>query len=112
MKKFVALYMAPTAEMDKMMKDSTPKDMKEGMEKWTTWMKAHTAEFVDEGAALGKNKRVMKKGVSSTRNEVTGYSVVEAESHDDAVEIFKDSPHFDIPGAYIDVLEWVDMPTA
>ena len=103
--------MAPAAEMDKMMKNSTPKDMKEGMEKWTTWIKAHKADFVDEGAALGKNKRVMRQGVSQTRNEVTGYGIVKAESHDAAAELFTDSPHFEIPGAYIDVLEWVDMPS-
>src|SRR5258708_711163 len=110
MKKFVALYMAPVAEMDKMMKDSTPEDQKKGMDAWIKWMGMHKDDFVEQGAPLGKNKRVTKDSVSDKRNEVTGYSVVQADSHEEAAQIFKDSPHLQMPGAYVEVLEWVEMP--
>ena len=102
--------MAPIAEMDKMMENSTPEDMKEGMDGWMKWADLHKKDIVDLGAPLGKNKRVVKDGVSSVRNEVSGFSIVQAESHEAAAHIFKDSPHLVIPGAYIEVLEWVEMP--
>lgn len=110
MKKFVALYMAPIAEMDKMMKSSTPEDMKKGMDDWMKWADAHKKDIVELGAPLGKNKRVMKSGVFSERNEVAGFSIVQAESHEAAADIFENNPHLVIPGAYIEVLEWVEMP--
>lgn len=109
MKKFIALYMAPIEEFDKIMK-STPEEMKKGMDDWNKWADSHKENIADLGAPLGKNKRVTKDGVSSTRNEIGGFSIIQAESHEVAADIFKDSPHLTIPGAYIDVLEWVQMP--
>ena len=109
MKKFMALYMAPIAEMDKMMKESTPEQRKAGMKEWMDWAKAHK-EIVDIGMPLGKNKRVKKGGVEDARNDIGGYSYVEAESQDAAAKVFVDSPHFQIPGAYIEVMECVAMP--
>jgi hypothetical protein len=108
MKTFLVLYMAPVAEMDKMMKDSTPEDMKAGMEEWRQWLKNHP-EITDEGGGLGKNKRVTKDGITDARNDVGAYSFVEAESADAAAAVFKDSPHFQLPGAYIEVMECVKM---
>ena len=110
MKKFVAFYMMPIASIDEMMKNNTPEQQKAGMDNWMAWMKSHEASFVDRGAPLGKNKRVTKDGASDVRNEITGYSVVQAESHDEAVALFADSPHLQMPGAYVDVLELMQMP--
>ena len=102
--------MAPVEEMQKMMKNSKPEDMKKGMDSWKSWMDSHADQFVDQGAPLGKNKRVTKGKIVDMRNEVTGYSVVRADSHEEAAKMFQDNPHMEIPGAYIEVLEWVDMP--
>jgi len=109
MKKFVVLYMAPIEEMDKIMKSSTPEERKKSMEDWMKWGESHKANLVDMGAPLGKNMRVTKNGASYVRNEIGGFSVVQAESHEDAAGIFKDTPHLQIPGAHIEVLQWVDM---
>jgi hypothetical protein len=109
MKKFLVLYMAPLAEMDKMMASSTPEGMKEGMNKWMVWMETHKEMFSDKGGPASRNMRVMPSGSSMTRNEVTGYSVLQAASHDEAAKIFSDCPHFDIPGAYVDLTELMDM---
>lgn len=108
MKKFLVLYMAPLAEMEKMMQNSTPEQMKEGMDEWTAWVDQHS-EIVDIGAMLGKNKRVRSDGVSDERNDIGGYSFVEAESQEAAAEIFKDSPHFQVPGAYVEIMECVKI---
>src|SRR3989344_7714640 len=108
MKKYLVLYMAPIEVMDKMMKESSPEDMKKGMDEWMEWAKKHP-EIADIGAPLGKNKRVTKEGISDVRNDVGGYSFVEAESQEAAAKVFAGSPHFELPGAYIEVLECVKM---
>lgn len=108
MKKFLALYMAPTAGLDAM-KNATPEEMKEWGDSWTGWMKAHEQSFADQGAPVGANKRVNGSGVEDVRNEATGYSVVEAESHEAAADMFKDNPMLSMPGSYIEVLEIMPM---
>ena len=109
MKKFVALYMAPVGAFDDMMKNQDPAQMKSMSDGWNSWVKSHEKSFVDVGAPTGKNKRVAKDNVRDVRNEITGYSVVQADSHDDAAKIFKDNPMLAFPGAYIEVLEYVEM---
>lgn len=111
MKKFLALYMAPTASLDEMMKNSKPEDMQKSMADWNAWAKRHDKDIVELGAPAGKNKRVTSDGVSNVRNEVCGYSVVQAATHEEAAALFKDNPHFSIPGGYIEVVECLDMPT-
>lgn len=110
MKKFLALYMAPTASLDEMMANSTPEDQKKGMEEWMQWMQSHEADIVDHGAPAGKNKRVMGSDVQDVRNEVCGYTIVQAESHEKAAEMFANMPHMGIKGGYVEVVELMDMP--
>ncbi len=45
------------------------------------------------GRPLGKTKRVTASGVAGVRNEVTGYTIVEAESHDAAAAMLDGHPH-------------------
>ena len=111
MAKFFVLYMAPLSEIGKWMKDTKPEDMKKGMEEWATWMKDNKKNIANIGAPLGKTKRVTSSGVSDAKNEVTGYSIVEADSHDAATKLFEGHPHFQIPGGYIDVLSITHMPS-
>jgi hypothetical protein len=112
MKKFMALYMAPVAEFEKVMKDFTPQDQQKAMDDWMKWMNANQKAIVDGGAPLGKTMRVDGKGVAAVRNEVGGYTIVQASSHDDAAKIFgKSHPHFTMPGAWIEIIEIMPMPT-
>ena len=114
MKKFVVLYMASGPEfekMQKMMKNSTPEQQKKGMDAWMKWMNANKASIVEGGAPLGKTKRVDSRGASDTKNEVCGYSVVQAESHDAATKIFgNDHPHLQMPGAWIEIMDIMPLP--
>ncbi|MDB5190020.1 MAG: hypothetical protein JWN49_346 [Parcubacteria group bacterium] len=109
MKKFLVLYMMPVGAMEEMMKNSTPEERKAGMDSWMAWMEAHKADLADRGSGVGKNTRVTKDSAVETRNEVGGYSVVQAESMEDAVKIAQTSPNFDMEGAYIEVMEAFDM---
>ena len=98
MKKFVALYMASRADFEKMMENSTPEQQKKGMDAWMKWMDANKSSIVDGGAPLGKTKRVDSNGASDTKNEIGGYSIVQAASPDAATKLFgKDHPHLQMP---------------
>src|SRR5579871_2786935 len=80
MKKFMVLYMASAADFEKMMKESTPEQMKTGMDAWMKWMDKNKKSLVEGGAPLGKTIRVDAKGTSSMKNDVGGYSIVQADS--------------------------------
>jgi hypothetical protein len=111
MRKFMVLYKASKAELEKMMKNSTPEQQQKGMEAWMKWMNENKTSLVDGGAPLGKTKRVDSNGASNTKNEIGGYSVVQAESHDAATNIFgKDHPHLQVPGAWIEIVEIMPVP--
>ena len=111
MKKFMVLYMASGAEFEKMMKSSTPEQQKKGMEMWMKWMNENQKSLIDGGAPLGKTKRVDSKGVSSTKNEIGGYSIIQAESHDVASKIFDHNhPHLQMPGTWVEIIEVMPIP--
>lgn len=108
--KFFLLYLAPVSAIDQMMANSSPEQMKVGMDAWMGWMKKHEKSLADMGSPLGKTKRVTAAGAVSARNEVTGYTIVEAESHDAAVAMLAGHPHLNMPGAYIDVISVTPIP--
>lgn len=110
MKKFIVLYMASPGDFDEMMKNTTPEMRKTFMDAWMNWMDVNEASIVDGGAPLGKTKRVDSKGVSDTTNGVGGYSMVQADSADEAAKMFgKDHPHLQMPGAWIEIIEIMPM---
>jgi hypothetical protein len=111
MMKFMVLYMAPSAAFEEMMKNATPAQQQKGMAAWMAWMGANQASLVDAGAPLGRTKRLDAHGASDAKNEVGGYSIVQAESHDAATKLFgKDHPHLQVPGAWIEVTEIRTIP--
>jgi hypothetical protein len=69
------------------------------------WMTDNARMFVDVGAGVGKTKLVNKQGTSDTKNDIMLYSVVEAESHEDAAKSFEGDPHLQIPQSSIEVME-------
>ncbi|HEY4488218.1 MAG TPA: hypothetical protein VJB97_01755 [Candidatus Paceibacterota bacterium] len=84
---------------------------KEGMEAWGTWMSEHASAVIDGGAPLGKTKRVDKSGVVDTKNALSGYAIVRAESHEEAAKMFENHPHFTIfPGESVEIMECLAMP--
>jgi hypothetical protein len=69
------------------------------------------ASLADRGAPVGKTKRIDAKGVKDAKNDVCGYSIVQANSADEAARIFgKDQPFLQMPGATIDIIEIMEMP--
>jgi hypothetical protein len=81
------------------------------MDEWMAWYKANEKKLADAGAPLGKTKRLDAKGLTDTKNGMTGYSVVEAGSFEDAAKLFKNHPHLKMQGCTIDILELREMPS-
>lgn len=109
MKKFMALYMARASAVEQMMK-ATPDQMKAGMDEWMKWAKSNDKAIVELGTPLGKTKRITSAGVSDTKNEITGYTIVQGDSVESVAKIFKGHPHLQMDGTSIDLLECIDMP--
>ena len=113
MKRFLALYLGSASPEEKASSQLPDDIVAKGMAAWAEWMTAHAAEIVDVGAPLGPTKLTSGTGVSDTRNDVTGYVLVQAESLDAAVRLFEGHPHFAIfPGRGVEIIECLPMPGA
>ena len=66
---------------------------------------------VVEGGPVGKTKRTSAQGVTDTRNNLAGFVVVQAESHQAAALMFEKHPHFSIfPGDAVEIMECLPIP--
>ena len=104
--KFFVTYQMPHSGLDAWMQ--LPEAERKAQEiqmqsEWNTWMDAHK-EMIVETAGVGKPKRVTAGGVEDARNDIMMYSFIEAESIELVSEMFKDHPHFGIPGSWIEVM--------
>jgi len=109
MAKFFVLYRVPVETMQEWRKNTDPEEMKKQGEKlgkdMMAWTEKNKTALVDRGQPLGKTKRITDKGVQDVSNDLNYYCIVEAASHEDAVSIFKDNPHLQIPTSFLDVME-------
>lgn len=116
MKKFLAIYIGTAAAFEKSqwssMDEATRKAReKSGIKAWGDWMTAHKAAIAEQGGPLGKTKRTSAQGVADTKNNMTGYVVVQAESHEAAAKMFENHPHFTIfPGESVEIMECLPIP--
>ena len=114
MKKFLAVYIGTADALTKWqaLNDAAKKEREQaGMNAWHEWGTQHKKVILDMGAPLGKTKRINPKGISDTKNQLTGYTIVEAESHDAAAKIFLNHPHFSMfPGDSVEIMECLPIP--
>ncbi len=116
MKSFLAVYLgslnsARQAEWGKLDEAARQKRIAAGMAAWGEWMTKHHAAVVVEGGPLGKTKQASTAGVSDTKNNMSGYVVVRAESHEAAARMFENHPHFAIfPGESVEIMECLPIP--
>lgn len=100
----------PKTVMEEMTKGMTAEKREKSVHGWKMWMDTHKADLADLGAPLGKNMRIKKEGGVMESNEIGGYSVIQAESHEAAGQILADNPTFtDMPDSYIEVMEIMPM---
>jgi hypothetical protein len=93
MKKFIVLYHAPADAMAQTA-NSTPEEQAKGMEAWMAWSLKCGDKLVDLGSPLMNGKQLKPNGENAgSGREVAGYSVLQAESMDEAVALMQGHPH-------------------
>lgn len=116
MKKFLAIYLgsANPAAMEswKALDENLRKEKeKNGIIAWKNWVTKNNKSIVDGGSPLGKTKCVDAKGITNTKNLMTGFTIVEAESHEEAAKLFENHPHFTyFPGECVEIMECLAIP--
>lgn len=109
MKKFLVLYHAPAGAFEQMMK-ATPEQQEAGMKAWMSWGDKAKASIVDMGAPLAKGQKVTPAGASDHKNDLGGYSLMQAESKEALVKVLDGHPHFMMPDGWIEIVEVMPLP--
>lgn len=115
MKKFLVLYKASAEaqkSMHEKMANGSSEDMKAMMGAWFAWEKQMGDNLIDFGNPLMPGKQVSASGAESVSTEVIGYSLIQADNLDTAVELLKNHPHSGTDaGCNIEVQECQNMPS-
>ena len=116
MKKFLAIYIGTEAALEKSQWKKLDEEKRKareasGIKAWMKWGMANSAAIVDQGSPLGKTKRASTQGIADIKNSMTGYVIVQAESHEAAAKLFENHPHFTIfPGDSVEIMECLPLP--
>src|SRR3954454_22262389 len=94
---FLVLYRSPVSGREQMA-NATPEQAQAGMQAWQAWAESAGSAIVDLGAPLDGEA------------DVTGFSILQADSRDSIDELLADHPHRHTPGGSIDVLEFMALP--
>jgi len=109
MKKYLAIYLGGATSEEK--QEVAPGLEQQMMHDWGIWAQKYADSILDGGAPLGKTKQADRSGVSDTKNAITSYAIVQAESHEAATEMFTTNPHVTLfPNNSIQVMEFLSLP--
>jgi len=110
LKKFIVIYYAPESAT-KQMEGVSPEEMKKRMKPWMDWQEKIGDGLVDMGTPLVNGQKVSKSGSTPSDKEVAGYSILQAESMDKAVDMLKEHPHLEMgEGLDVEVYESHTLP--
>ena len=114
MKNFLAIYLgtpAARAAWDALPEAVRSEREAAGIKAWHAWVERNKSRIVGMGAPLGKTKRISKAGVADVKNNMAAYTVVSAETYEEAAKLFENHPHFTIfPGDSIEIMECLPIP--
>jgi hypothetical protein len=83
----------------------------EGMAAWKAWVEQHQAAIASMGGPVGKTKQVSGSGIADVTNDIGGFLVVRAASHQAAAQLFENHPHFTIfPGEGVEIMPVLPIP--
>lgn len=87
----------------------SPEEGEKLMARWRAWMEGLGTAMVNPGNPVGMSSTVSSSGVTDDggSNPLSGFSVVEADSKEAAIEIAKSCPHLD--HGTIEVAELMQM---
>lgn len=114
MKQYLAVFLGSAAASDafRALPDTERKPKEQaGMQAWMKWAEDHKADIVGMGSPLGKTLKVDKSGITPIRNEMGAWTVVQANSQEEAAQMFVGHPHYTIfPGDRVEVMECLEIP--
>lgn len=116
MKMFLAVYTGSTAARERSRFDQLSEADRKALEQrgiaaWKAWGEKHKDAIVVAGGPLGRTKRTGLNGVTDVKNNLAGYVVIQAATHDEAAKMFEGHPHFTIfPGEAVEIIEMLQMP--
>lgn len=116
MKKFMAVYTGSPEHNAKSGWDALDEKTRNarveaGMKAWHEWGAKNAASIVVQGGPLGKTKKTTKAGIADIRNNLAGFIIIQAESHEAAARLFEGHPHFTIfPGDGVEIMEIMPIP--
>jgi len=96
MAKYVFIYHAPMTPADAT--PPTPEQMDAVMGEWNAWARKVGDRMVDFGTPLAGGVRVTTDGTSPRNRDVAGYSIIDADNLDAALELAQGHPHLNMPG--------------
>jgi hypothetical protein len=108
MAKYMVLYCSPESARD-MMANATPEQMKEGMDAWMAWAGKAGQAVVDLGAPTAHATHA-GPGSHPGAEEISGYSILQADSAEAIENVLDGHPHLNMPGNTIEVFEMLSMP--
>lgn len=108
MGKYMVLYRS-TMTAAEQMAQGDPSMAAAVMAEWTKWATRAGDHLVDLGSPLNEAGFV-PAGNGNGGTHIGGYSVMQAESVDEVNTLLEGHPHFQSPGASIEVLEFLAIP--
>lgn len=109
MTKFMVLYRSEVSAKDQMA-SATPEQAAAGMEAWMAWAAKAGDAIVDLGAPLELAARTGPGSPAAGAAQVTGFSILQAESVAELTTLLNEHPHLHMAGGSIDALEFIPMP--
>ena len=111
MKKFIVIYHAPIDALQQTA-EASPEEAEKGMEAWMVWAQKCGDKLVDLGTPLANGLKLIPGGGSEhSERQVCGYSILQAESLEEASGLLKDHPHLGWNAdCEIEVHEALDLP--
>ena len=108
MARFMLVYKGEAADMA----DMTEEEAGAVMAKWGVWMQKVGSALSDIGTPFGPGSSLVDDGSAGTATSLTGYSILEADSLDDARALADGHPYLsDGQGNYaIDLYELLPLP--
>ena len=114
MKKYLAVFVGSPTAMSAWEKLSEPERQQrqiQGITAWKKWAEDHAASILEMGGPLSKTTLASKAGISDIRNNMSGFTIVKAESQVSAARLFLSHPHFTIfPGEGVEVMKILPIP--
>lgn len=82
-----------------------------GMIEWQSWAEKNSSIIIDHGGPLGTTTQVNISGSSQIKNQMSAYTIIQAESYELASNLFINHPHFSIfPGDGVEIMEILPIP--